>query len=113
MRHHQRMSTIMNIEEARGQAKLAVALLKSISHESRLMILCDLVEGEKTAGELQQFSQLSQSAFSQHLAVLRKEGLVKARKEGLYVYYSIANQNAARLLDALHELYCIEGDLHD
>jgi len=98
----------MDLSEAKKQAQLATRLLKSIAHEARLMILCDLVEGEKTAGELQRFSQLSQSAFSQHLAVLRQDGLVKARKKGLYVYYSLANPNAIRLLEVLHEIYCIE-----
>ena len=98
----------MDLIEAKKQAQIATKLLKSIAHEARLMILCDLVDGEKTAGELQRFSQLSQSAFSQHLAVLRQDGLVKARKKGLYVYYSLANPNAIRLLEVLHEIYCIE-----
>lgn len=98
----------MDINEAREQARLAVALLRSVAHEERFMILCDLSEGPKTAGELREFSLLSQSAFSQHLGVLRREGLVKAAREGLHVRYSIADKKAARLLDVLHEMYCCD-----
>ena len=89
-------------------ASEAVRLLKSLSHPSRLMILCQLVEGEKSAGDLQQQSHLSQSAFSQHLSLLRQQKLVKTRKEGLYVYYSIADTKVAQILGVLHQIYCAD-----
>ena len=96
----------MNQADIMENACAAVKLLKSLSHPSRLMILCQLAEGEKTVGDLQQHSHLSQSAFSQHLGRLRKQKWVKARKEGLYVYYSIADAKIAKVLAVLHEMYC-------
>lgn len=96
----------MDLKIAKTQAKKASSMLKLIAHKARLMILCNLVAGEKTAGELQQFSQLSQSAFSQHLAILRKQGLIKSRKEGLFVYYSLKDTKIAKILATLHDLYC-------
>ncbi len=96
----------MNQVEMMENACEAALLLKSLSHASRLMILCQLVEGEKTVGELQQYSSLSQSAFSQHLGVLRQQGLVTTRKEGLHVYYAITDSRVAEILTVLHQIYC-------
>lgn len=96
----------MNEKLIKKKAKTVANLMKSIAHEARLLILCDLVLGEKTVGDLQKDSLLSQSAFSQHLAILRQKKLVRCRKEGLYSYYSIANPDVKRLLAVLYEIYC-------
>lgn len=89
-----------------AKAGEAAALLKALAHEARLMVLCQLVEGEYSAGELQAMSGLSQSALSQHLARLREEGLVATRRDAQTIFYSLHGTKAARLLAALAAIYC-------
>ena len=90
-----------------GQAAEAVAVLKSIAHEGRLLVLCYLSEaGELSVGELVDRIDLSQSALSQHLAKLRAEGLVTTRKSSQMVFYRIADPRVLSLLATLHDLYC-------
>ncbi|WP_205622549.1 ArsR/SmtB family transcription factor [Haliea salexigens] len=91
-----------------AQAKQAVALLKELANEQRLLVLCALVEGERSVGALNADIELSQSALSQHLARLREAGLVTARREGQQVYYSLAAGEVAAILQVLHTLYCGE-----
>ena len=81
-------------------------MMRALSHEARLTVLCDLVAGERPAGALVESSGLSQSALSQHLARLREDGLVKTRREGQTIFYSLADEKTRRLLEVLHELYC-------
>ena len=95
-----------NIQEMQKNAKVASNMLKALSHESRLLILCVLTQGEMCVGDLLEYSDLSQSAFSQHLMVLRKEQLVKIRKESQTVYYSIKDPNVEKILMTLYEIYC-------
>ena len=90
-------------------ASHACALLKAMSNEWRLMILCQLAEGEKTVSELQSILGLSQSALSQHLAVLRRERIVKPRKQAQSVSYSLSGEEATAVMQTLHELYCGAG----
>jgi ArsR family transcriptional regulator len=90
----------------RKNAAQAAALLRAISHEARLLVLCELAIGERSAGELVERSGLSQSALSQHLAKLRKEGLVATRREAQMIHYRIADQRAQRVLRVLHDIYC-------
>ncbi|GGG04331.1 MULTISPECIES: ArsR/SmtB family transcription factor [Cysteiniphilum] len=87
-------------------AQKAANLLKAISHESRLMILCLLTQRELSVSELAEYSNLSQSAFSQHLSVLRKEKLVTTRKESQTVYYQLKDPNVKKIIDTLYEIYC-------
>lgn len=89
-----------------AKAGEAAALLKTLAHETRLMVLCQLVDGEHSAGALQENSTLSQSALSQHLARLREEGLVSTRRDGQTIYYRLANRDVARVLDTLAGIYC-------
>ena len=96
----------MNIKDMQENAKQAAKVLKALSSESRLLILCLLTQGEMCVGDLLKYSDLSQSAFSQHLSVLRKEKLVKVRKESQTVYYSIKDQNVEKILTVLYEIYC-------
>jgi ArsR family transcriptional regulator, virulence genes transcriptional regulator len=98
----------MDISELRDNAVQAARLLRALSNENRLMLLCLLFEGEKTVGELNDSLPLSQSALSQHLAVLRDEGLVKTRREAQSIYYGLASKPAQRVVETLHSIYCPE-----
>lgn len=84
----------------------ASAFLKAISHEGRLMILCHLATGEKSVTELEELLSARQAAVSQQLSRLRTEGLVKPRREGKAIYYSLADQRAVRILDVVYDLFC-------
>ena len=91
------------------QAGEAVALLKAMANQSRLLVLCHLAEsGELSVGALVDRVGLSQSALSQHLAKLREEGLVSTRKDAQTVFYSIRDPKAGQLLVLLHDLFCPE-----
>ena len=89
-----------------AKAAEAAALLKALAHEARLMVLCQLLDGEHSAGALQHGSDLSQSALSQHLARLREDGLVATRREAQTIYYRLADPNVARVLETLAAIYC-------
>ena len=95
-----------DLKRMRKHAGEAVSMMRALSHEARLLVLCELTGGECTAGALVERSGLSQSALSQHLAKLRDEGLVATRREAQSVFYRIADPKAARLLHVLHEIYC-------
>ena len=84
----------------------AVNLLKGLANESRLMIMCVLSEGEISVGQLNQRIKISQSALSQHLAVLREQGLVQTRRESQTIYYSLADSAAMSVIELLREVYC-------
>lgn len=89
------------------QAGEAASLLKAISNESRLLVLCHLVaDGELSVAELNMRVGLSQSALSQHLGKLRQEGLVATRKAAQTVYYRIDDPRAEQILALLHKLFC-------
>lgn len=94
------------LTELHDMATHACDLLKAMANEWRLMILCQLSEGEKTVSELQQTLGLSQSALSQHLAVLRRERIVKARKHAQSVSYSLSGDEATKVMETLHDLFC-------
>ncbi|KGM57553.1 transcriptional regulator [Lysobacter arseniciresistens ZS79] len=84
----------------------AAALLKALSHPARLLVLCQLVEGEHSVGELQPITGLSMSALSQHLAVLREMALVTTRRESQTIFYSLAEGPAIGVMEALYAAYC-------
>ena len=90
----------------RDKASQAARLLRALSNENRLMLLCLLFEGEKTVGELNESLDLSQSALSQHLAVLREEGMVQTRRAGQSIYYGLASPPAQQVIETLHSVYC-------
>jgi ArsR family transcriptional regulator len=90
----------------RKNATAAAALLRAIAHKARLLVLCELANGERSAGELVERFGLSQSALSQHLAKLREQGLVATRREAQVIHYRIADQRAGRVLRVLHDIYC-------
>ena len=84
----------------------ASELMKTLGHKDRLMVLCHLTTGEKSVTELAGLLDISQSPLSQHLARMRKEQLVRTRREAQTIYYSIASPEAARVVQVLHELFC-------
>lgn len=84
----------------------ASELMKTLGHKDRLMVLCHLSSGEKSVGELAQLLDIPQSPLSQHLARMRKEQLVRTRRDAQTIYYSIASEEAARIVGVMHELYC-------
>ena len=94
-----------------ARAREASEFLKALAHESRLMILCDLLHGEKSVGELEALLGRRQSTVSQQLARLRLEGLVSARRDGKTIYYSIASDKARSIIGALYESFCKPGAL--
>ncbi|MDH7972628.1 metalloregulator ArsR/SmtB family transcription factor [Sphingomonas sp. AR_OL41] len=87
-------------------AAAAARLLRALASERRLMILCQLTGGERAVGELQPLIGVSQSALSQHLAVLRSDGLVATRRDGLSIYYRIADPAAAQVMATLAAIFC-------
>lgn len=93
-----------------AHAEEAARLLKHLAHETRLLILCHLWERELSVGELNERVRASQSALSQHLAILRSDGLVETRRQAQSIFYQLADQRAARVLALLHGLYCGAGE---
>ena len=92
-------------------ARDASALLKAMSNERRLLILCHLSRSERSVGELCELVDVSQSALSQHLAKLRHDDLVKTRREAQTIYYSLRGEAVKRILDTLYDLYCADAPL--
>jgi len=88
------------------QARKASDLMKVLSHESRLLILCLLTDGEKSVSELEEIMSMPQAALSQQLARLRFDRLVKTRRDGRTIYYSIASEDVASTIEALYEFFC-------
>lgn len=96
----------MNVDELRSRAGEAASFLKSIANDRRLIVLCELVKGERSVGELEAVAGLSQSALSQHLAKLREARLVKTRRESQTIYYSLADTGVSKVIGVLHDVYC-------
>ena len=89
-----------------ANARLASALLKAMGNERRLVILCHLASGEKSVSELERLVGLSQSALSQHLARLRRDGVVATRRSAQMIYYSLTGPEARAIMETLYRLYC-------
>ena len=94
------------LDKMMSSATDASALLKAISHEGRLMILCHLVTGEKSVTELESLLHARQAAVSQQLARLRLEGLVVPRREGKTIYYSLSDDRPRQILEVIYQLFC-------
>jgi DNA-binding transcriptional ArsR family regulator len=86
------------------KARNATGVLKALSHEARILILCLLAEGEKSVSEIEDLMDMAQAAVSQQLARLRRDGIVTARRDGRNIYYSLASGEVAALIGALHVL---------
>lgn len=96
----------MNLESLQSKAGATEALLKAVANRNRLVILCELLKGERSVSALQGAIGLSQSALSQHLARLRKDELVATRRESQTIHYSLSSKPITRLIGLLYELYC-------
>ena len=96
----------LDYDAMKRNATDAVSLLKGLANESRLMIMCVLAEGEISVGQLNQRIKLSQSALSQHLAVLRDQGLVQTRRESQTIFYRLEDSAAMSIIELLHDFYC-------
>ncbi len=95
----------MDVNEIEHNVEAAVNLLKALSNEKRLLIVCALYKGEKSVGELEKIVGLSQSALSQHLARLRRDRVVSTRRDAQTIYYSLDDHATNKLLHCLYGIY--------
>ena len=93
-------------KQMEAQAEKAADLLKAMSNPQRLRVLCLLLEGERSVGQINEQVELSQSALSQHLAVLRDQQLVTTRRQAQTVFYSVAPGPVHEIIQTLHAIYC-------
>jgi len=98
----------MDIKEIESNVEVAVNLLKALSNEKRLLVICALYKGERSVGELEEIVGLSQSALSQHLARLRADNLVNTRREAQTIYYSLNDKATEAVLKCLYDIYSPE-----
>lgn len=94
------------LDTMQANAGAAAGMLRALSNETRLLVLCRLGQGEMSVGELNDAVGLSQSALSQHLAKLRVDGLVATRREGQSIFYRVADRRVGELVSALHAIFC-------
>jgi DNA-binding transcriptional ArsR family regulator len=99
-------SAALDFDMLLANARQASELLKALSHEVRLLILCFLIEGEKSVGEIEKMLNLRQPAVSQQLARLRADGLVETRRNGKSIYYSLARSEVRDVIAVLHDAFC-------
>jgi DNA-binding transcriptional ArsR family regulator len=97
----------VNPDALKAQAGKASTLLAAMSNKKRLMILCQLIEGERSVTELAELLGTRQSTISQHLALLKADAFVQARRDGQTQYYSLTGDEARCILETLHKLYCV------
>lgn len=100
------VSKELDLEQMKRSADRASALMKTLGHRGRLMILCQLAAGEKSVGELSQLLDIPQSPLSQHLSRMRQEDLVTTRRDAQTVYYSLISGEAGEIIECLYGLYC-------
>jgi DNA-binding transcriptional ArsR family regulator len=101
-----RIAKTADMAKLQGNAARACHLLKAMANPARLMVLCEIAEGEKSVGELERSLGLSQSGLSQHLAVLRSKELVTRRREAQTIYYSLASEEAGAVMATLYDVFC-------
>lgn len=98
----------MDNEPLDSKASQVERLLKLLAHRGRLMVLCNLMEGERSAGDLESVAKLSQSALSQHLAKLREEKIVSTRRDAQRIYYRLADDRTRTILDCLTQTFAAD-----
>nr|WP_212757954.1 metalloregulator ArsR/SmtB family transcription factor [Stutzerimonas nitrititolerans] len=98
----------MDIQQLRANADAAGQLLKALGNPDRLLLLCQLVEGERSVSELEALLGIQQPTLSQQLGVLRREGLVATRREGKQIFYRIDSPAALAVINTLYQLFCAE-----
>ena len=102
---------VLHPELLRSSAAQAVGVLKTLANVDRLMLLCQLSQGEHCVSELEEELGIAQPTLSQQLGVLRTEGVVSTRRQGKNIYYSVADARTLEILVLLHRLYCPEGEV--
>jgi DNA-binding transcriptional ArsR family regulator len=100
---------LFELSDMRQAAGQACSLMKVLANPDRLMILCQLSQGEKRVGELEELLGIVQPTLSQQLTVLREEGLVSARREGKNIYYKLTSPQALALIEILYQQFCKPG----
>ena len=100
--------TTIDLDTLRTAAGRACALLRVLAHDDRLVLLCQLAQGEHSVGELEARLGIAQPTLSQQLGVLRREGLVSTRRDGKHIHYRIASDDALALMHTLHARFCAD-----
>ncbi len=103
------LAPVIDLPKMREAASQACALMRAMSNPDRLMLLCQLAQGERRVGELEELLDIQQPTLSQQLAVLREEALVETRRDGKQIYYRIASEAALAVMDVLYSAYCSEN----
>lgn len=98
--------TVIDLDTMRAGAQQACALMKVLSNPDRLMLLCELADGERNVGQLEEALGIVQPTLSQQLAVLRTEEVVKTRRDGKNIYYQIASAQALAVMQVLYTQFC-------
>jgi DNA-binding transcriptional ArsR family regulator len=101
-----KLPPVLDLDMLLSNARQASEFLKALSHEVRLLILCFLIDGEKSVSEIERLLKLRQPAVSQQLARLRADGLVETRRNGKNVYYSLSRTEVRDVIEALHAAFC-------
>jgi ArsR family transcriptional regulator len=96
----------IDVSTMRASASEATGFLRTLSNEDRLMLLCQLTEGEKCVTALEEATGIQQPTLSQQLGVLRAEGLVATRRDGKFIFYSLQDERVAAILETLYGLFC-------
>lgn len=99
-------TALLEIEDMRAAAGEATAALRSLAHEDRLLLLCQLSQGERCVGDLQEELDMQQPMLSQQLGVLRRAGMVSTRRDGKRIYYRVTDPRILAVLQTLYEHYC-------
>jgi len=100
--------TTLDIAQMRDAAANASCVMHALSNPDRLLLLCQMSQGEKSVSELEALLDIRQPTLSQQLGVLRNDGLVNTRRDGKRIYYSVADMKVLTLLNILYDLYCPE-----
>src|SRR3954452_5365987 len=100
------MAAPLDLDHMRASARTVTALLRALANEDRLLLLCQISQGEKSVSELETLLDIRQPTLSQQLGVLRSEGLVSTRRDGKRIYYSVADAKVLAVLERLYTLYC-------
>jgi DNA-binding transcriptional ArsR family regulator len=96
----------IDLKRMRSSADAACRLMKVLNHRDRLMLLCEISQGEKCVGELEEILDIHQPMLSQHLTSLRVSKLVKTRREGKQIYYSLGSESALAVIEVLYQQFC-------
>ncbi|WP_230473478.1 ArsR/SmtB family transcription factor [Dyella choica] len=101
-----RQAGSLDIQAMQRRAEDVVGMLKAVGNQNRLLLLCQMLDGKRSVNDLAETLGVAQSVVSQHLSLLRREGLVQGRREGQSIYYRISDERVHALMAALHEVLC-------